>query len=283
VTSRERRRTRPANALDSRPIHDSRAHELRGHPAGGLPGARSRLEHVRARIAAAARDAGRSAGDVQLVAVTKSVHAEQAAALVELGVHDLGESRLQELEAKARALDTGGAGGVRWHFVGHLQRNKARGVLRLAHAIHSVDSRALWAALARAAAEEGCAPGIYLQVKLAPDATKGGLAPAEVAELVAEARTGPLPLLGLMAMAPLAPLPSGECDQPRVSRPVFDAAAALARTLPADAFAGGRVRLSMGMSQDFEEAVRAGADVVRVGSALFDGAEAEITPEGHAR
>jgi pyridoxal phosphate enzyme (YggS family) len=261
--------------LDSRPIHDSRAHELRGDPAGDLSGARARLERIRERIAAAARDAGREAGSVELVAVTKSVRAPGAAALFELGVLDLGESRLQELEAKARDLR---AGGVRWHFVGHLQRNKARAVLRLAHTIHAVDSQALWAALARVAGEEGRAPGIYLQVKLAPDETKGGLAPAEVAELVTLARAGPLPLLGLMTIAPLA---ADERDQARVSRPVFDAAAALARTLPADAFAGGRVRLSMGMSQDFEEAVRAGADVVRVGSALFDDAAA-ATPGRHA-
>jgi pyridoxal phosphate enzyme (YggS family) len=232
---------------------------------------------VRARMAAAARDAGRDPAAVELVAVTKSVPAATAAALVALGVLDLGESRLQDLEAKARAL---GPAPIRWHFVGHVQRNKARRVLRLAHAIHSVDSRALWEALARAASEEGRAPGVYLQVKLAPDETKGGLAPAEVAELVAEARSGPLPLLGLMTMAPLAPLVTDERDQARVSRPVFDAAAALARALPADAFAGGRVRLSMGMSQDFEEAVRAGADVVRVGTALFEEAPA---PEGGAR
>jgi hypothetical protein len=232
---------------------------------------RSRLAENRARvlarIAAAARAAGREPSEVELVAVTKSVPAPLALALFDLGVADLAENRARALEEKHAAFLAGGRI-ARWHFVGHLQRNKARRVVRCAHAIHSVDSSALYDDLVRLAKEERRAPGIFLQVKLADEAAKGGLAPAELPALVERARGGALPLLGLMTLAPLVAEPEAAR---RAARATFEAASALARTLPAQAFVGGRVRLSMGMSQDFEEAVRAGAHLVRVGSALFDG------------
>jgi len=219
------------------------------------------------RIAAAARAAGRDPSEVELVAVTKAATADMAAALFEAGCTDLGENRASALEEKHAAFLKSGRI-ARWHFVGHLQRNKARRVLRIAHAIHSVDSVALWEALARLAAEERHFPGVYLQVKLAEEATKSGLAPEELPALIERARPGPLPLLGLMVMAPLSDDPVAA---KRLAREVFERASRLAHTLPSSAFARGRVRLSMGMSADFEEAVRAGAHVVRVGGALFDG------------
>lgn len=221
------------------------------------------------RIARAARAAGRDPAEVELVAITKSVPAPVAMALHDQGCADLGENRADELLAKQAACLASGRV-ARWHFVGHLQRNKARRVLRVAHAIHSVDSEELFAALARLAAEEERRPGIFLQVKLAEEAAKGGLAPEALPALVARAREGPLPLLGLMTMAPLLQDPLAA---QRAARAVFERLGALARTLPAAAFAGGRARLSMGMSSDLEEAVRAGAHVVRVGSALFEGLE----------
>lgn len=223
------------------------------------------------RIARAARAAGRDPTDVQLLAVTKEAPLSTAQALFDLGCHDLAENRADALlERQAAFLASGRV--PRWHFVGHLQRNKARRVLRVADAIHSVDSAELYETLARLAGEEGRAPGIFLQVKLADEASKGGLAPEDVPVLVQRARSGPLALLGLMTMAPLVqdPLTSA-----RRARATFEALAALARTLPPATFVGGRARLSMGMSADFEEAVRAGAHVVRIGSALFEGFEAE--------
>jgi len=228
---------------------------------------KSNRAHVLERIASAARSAGRDPSEVQLVAVTKTVAAPVAAALFELGCADLGENRVQALEEKHAAFLSEGRV-ARWHFVGHLQRNKARRVLRLAHTIHSVDSVALWETLARLAAEEGRTPGIYLQVKLAEEPTKGGLAPEELPALVERARSGPLPLLGLMVMAPLSDDPMAAL---RGARAVFERAGALARRLPPSAFLDGRVRLSMGMSEDLEEAVRAGAHAVRIGGALFEG------------
>jgi hypothetical protein len=231
----------------------------------------NRLKENRSRVlermALAARAAGRNPAEVQLVAVTKAVSPDLTAELFELGCHDLGENRASALEAKHAAFLAAGRI-ARWHFVGHLQRNKARRVLRVAHAIHSVDSHELWEALARLAPEEQRFPGIFLQVKLADEPTKSGLGPEELPALVERARGGPLPLLGLMTLAPLADDP---LESRRAARDTFERLGALARSLTATAFVDGRVRLSMGMSQDFEEAVRAGAHVVRIGGALFAG------------
>lgn len=243
----------------------------------------ARLKQNRAqvleRIASAARAAGRDPAEVQLVAVTKSVPAAVAAELFELGCLDLGENRASALEEKhAHFLKNGRI--ARWHFVGHLQRNKARRVLRIAQAIHSVDSVQLWSSLARLAEEEQRHPGIFLQVKLAPEAEKSGLAPEELPALIERAKSGPLPLLGLMVMAPLTDDPLAAQHQ---ARAVFEHASRLARSLPAGAFAGGRVRLSMGMTGDFEEAVRAGAHVVRIGGALFEGVLSDGALEGAGR
>jgi hypothetical protein len=228
---------------------------------------RENRARVQERIAAAARAAGRNPAEVELVAVTKEIGTELAGELHDLGASDLGENRLQGLEEKQAAFLAQGRL-ARWHFIGHLQRNKARRILRAAHVIHSVDSVVLWETLERVAAEEQRFPGLFLQVKFASDPRKGGLAPAEVPALVERARHSPMPLLGLMTLAPLTSDPLAAV---RVAREVFEACAQFARTLPAQAFAAGRIRLSMGMSNDFEEAVRAGSHVVRIGSALFEG------------
>ena len=229
---------------------------------------RQNRDDVRARLAAAAAEVRRPPEEVRLIAVTKSVSPGVALALAAAGQEDLGENRLDGLEAKAAAFRERGVA-VRWHFVGHLQRNKARRVARLAHAIHGVDTRALLELLLGLRAEEGLAPGLYLQVKLADEAAKHGLAPGDVPGLVALARERGAPLAGLMAIAPLADGPAAL----REARRVFEALAELARALPGDAFAEGRPRLSMGMSGDLEEAVGAGADDVRIGTALFRGLE----------
>jgi pyridoxal phosphate enzyme (YggS family) len=236
-------------------------------------------ERVRARIRAAALAAGRPDADVRLIAVTKSVAPRVALALARAmtaqgaGASDLGESRLPSLEAKVAAFRSAGVV-ARWHFIGHLQRNKARRVARLADEIHAVDTDALLATLARIADEDGGArPGLYLQVKLTAEAAKHGLAPADVPDVVSRARARGQHLRGLMTMAPLA-------GGPDAARPVFERLAALAADLVAAglgaAFDGGRPRLSMGMSGDLEAAIAAGADDVRVGPALFEGlADAE--------
>lgn len=216
----------------------------------------SNLAGVRARIrSAAARRGGSSV--VALVAVTKSVSPERAAELAALGQTDLGENRADELERKADWFAGRGIK-ARWHFLGHLQRNKVRRVARVADVLHSLDSGALAGELERAAGELGRTIEVYVQLKLAPEAAKTGLDPAHLPALLAELAGLPhLRFAGLMAMAPLAP-------DPAAARAVFRELARRAREL------GPGCRTSMGMSGDFELAIAEGADVVRVGSALFE-------------
>lgn len=236
----------------------------------------SNLRAVRERLARSAAHAGRDPAGVRLVAVTKSTTPARAAELASLGVLDLGESRADALVEKAAALG-GLAPAPRWHFLGHLQRNKARRVVEHADAIHSVDSPALLAALARLGRELGRAPELYLQLKLAAEPSKTGAAPAELPALLDAARAEPnVRLAGLMTIAPLV---EDEAARLPAARAAFRALAAHARELERRAddarlFVDGRVRLSMGMTDDFEVAVEEGADVVRIGSALFAGLDA---------
>lgn len=227
----------------------------------------SNLLALRGRIARAATAAGRAGDAVRLVAVTKGVDASVCADLARLGQRDLGENRVQDLAVKhahcaALGLD------VRWHLIGHLQRNKARRAVQLADEIHSVDSLRLAEAVARIATEESRRMRVYLEVKLVANDARGGFAPEEVASAVARVRElEPLSLAGLMTMAPE---PTSAPGVP-TARETFDRLAALRRSLRAEDFDGGRVLLSMGMSSDFEDAIAAGSDVVRVGTALFEG------------
>lgn len=237
------------------------------------------LLRVRAAIAAAARRAGRDPSEVSLVAVTKTVPAAVAAELVRLGQRDLGENRADVLEEKAAWFDSRGfgapdAGGPRWHFVGHLQRNKARRVVERAHVVHSVDSLQLLETLDRIAVDVGRSLDVYLQVKLHPEPTKSGFALADVPEALTAARAARrLRLVGLMAMAPL--VEDDEVRRVAAARETFTRLAAAARELSRTEPAGSpALGTSMGMSEDFEVAIEAGSTCVRVGSALFAGLDA---------
>ncbi|MCZ6598692.1 MAG: alanine racemase, partial [Planctomycetota bacterium] len=219
---------------------------------------RRNLACVRERIARARAEAGRvdPSCEIRLVAITKSVSPAIALALAEAGQADLGENRADELERKAAFFARHGAtDSVRWHYVGHLQRNKARRVARIAATIHSVDSLVLVETLARIAGEEDARPGIYVQVHLSGEATKHGFAKNEVAGAVERvAGLGELPLLGLMTMAPLLRDPAASRVAAQAAFATFQRLAELARSLPAADFAGGAPQLSMGMSADFLEA-----------------------------
>jgi hypothetical protein len=224
------------------------------------------LAAVRARLECAAAAAGRAPGSIELLAVTKSVAPDVALALARLGQRALGENRLAPFEQKRAAFERAGECAT-WHFVGHVQTNKLRRVARLADVLHSVDSLRLVDALARLGDElgaDGRAPEIYLQVNVAREPQKHGLEPEATAGALARAVDAGLTVRGLMTMAPLGG------GRP-AARAAFDGLAALARELDANAFEGGSPRLSMGMSGDLEEAVAAGAHVVRVGTALFEG------------
>jgi len=224
------------------------------------------LRAVAEQCAAAARRAGRDAAAVRIVAVTKSVGAAVAAEIARLGALDLGENRADHLEAKAAELAAAGIE-PRWHFVGHLQRNKARAVVRRAHLVHSVDSVRLLETIDRLAGEEGLVLDVLAQVKLADEATKSGLDPRELAGFLRRGRDAQhARVVGLMAMAPLERDPREGADR---ARDVFRRCAALARE-HRDAFPG-EPELSMGMSDDFEIAIEEGATLVRIGSRLFEG------------
>jgi pyridoxal phosphate enzyme (YggS family) len=217
------------------------------------------LQAVRERIAAAARAVGRDPATVSLLAVSKTWPAHDVRALAALGQADFGENRAQELIGKAAEL----AGvPVRWHFIGQLQRNKAAAVARLGAVIHSVDRPALVGVLDRVGQEAGRPVEVFVQVDLGgPEgdlSARGGAPPTDVPGLAdAVAQAPGLRLLGLMAVAPRGVAP----------RPAFEQLARLAADVrSAHPTATG---LSAGMSGDLEEAIAAGATVVRVGTALF--------------
>jgi pyridoxal phosphate enzyme (YggS family) len=173
---------------------------------------------------------------------------------VALGQRSFAESRLQEAIAKQEALADLGA--LDWHFIGRLQANKVRGVLRHFGTIHSLDSLELAERMARIAAEEGLAPAVLLQVKLRPDPAKGGLSAEELQQLWPRlAALKPLRLVGLMTIAPLGLDAAARLE-------LFRDCASLADGL-------GLPERSMGMSQDWPEAVTAGSTWLRLGGALF--------------
>lgn len=224
------------------------------------------LARVRARVEAAAQRSGRSPDDVTLVAVTKYASLEEAAALVDAGCTHLGESRPQELWAKAAAL-TGRP--VHWHLIGHLQRNKLRRTLPLLHLVQSVDSQRLLEALEEEAAREARTVDVLFEVNISGDATKTGLPPEAVEPLVAQAAAMKhVRVRGLMGMAGL----EGDAEAARAD---FAKLRELRDRLAAGALPGvSLVELSMGMSGDFEQAIEEGATIVRLGSILFEGLDA---------
>lgn len=240
----------------------------------------SNLARVRLAIADAARSAGRRPLDVELVAVTKTVGVDSALELLGLGQRDLGEGRVDELERKVHGVGElwrkeGPLGmnrpGPRWHFVGHVQGNKARRIVELADVIHSVDSLRLLETLDRIAEDVGRSIQVYLQVKLHSEDTKTGFDPAQVGAALAVAQASRrLSPVGLMTMAPL--VEDDEVERVRLAEHVFVKLAELARELGPRP--GLELGLSMGMSEDFPIAVRAGSTCVRVGSALFSGISA---------
>ena len=222
-----------------------------------------RRARVLDRIAAAAARAGRDAGAVTLVAVTKTHPLATVRAAVEAGCRDLGENRAQELAEKADALPGEVRGGdVRWHAIGSLQRNKARDVAAHADLFHALDSPRLARALDARAAEAGRVLDVLVQLNISGEASKSGVAPDAAGDLVALADAcSHLRVVGLMGMA--APAETG-AEAERVVRPAFRRLRAAFEASPVPLR-----ELSMGMSGDFELAVEEGATLVRVGSALF--------------
>jgi hypothetical protein len=219
----------------------------------------ARLAHVHARIAAACVRAGRDPASVTLVGVTKTVGVPAIQAALEAGLQVLGENRVQEALPKLDALPR-----ARWHFIGELQRNKARRVAERFELIHSVDSLRLGETLARIGDELGRPVAALVEVNVGGEASKAGIEPEELEPLLRALAGRPgLALRGLMAVPP-------PVDDPDEARPFFRRLAELARAAAALGLPGVAMdELSMGMTHDFEVAIEEGATFVRVGTGIF--------------
>lgn len=211
------------------------------------------LAAVEQRLTAACATAGRARSEVTLIAVTKTWPASDAALLRDLGVADLGENRDAEARLKAAEVT-----GVRWHFVGSVQTNKARSVASYADVVHALDRRALVEALAAGARRAGRTVEVLVQVSLDGDPARGGALPQDVPELADAAAAAPgLRLGGVMAVAPR------DADPAEAFARLVEVAEIVRARHP------GAVVVSAGMSADLEQAVSAGATHVRVGTALL--------------
>jgi hypothetical protein len=216
------------------------------------------LERVRDQIAQAAAKSGRSANDVELVAITKTHAAERVHEAIQAGQSLFGESRVQEARSKIPELPSA----IRWHFVGHLQKNKIRHALPLFEMIHSVDSLVLAQEINRIAEEEGMHPRVLVEANVAGEGSKFGFAPDKLREQMEELLALPrLSIEGLMTIPPLA-------EEAEASRTYFVELRQLRETLEKD-FDLKLPQLSMGMTNDFPIAVEEGATLVRVGTAIF--------------
>jgi PLP dependent protein len=216
------------------------------------------LERVREQIASAAANAGRSADDVELVAITKTHPAEKVREAIQAGQTLFGESRVQEARAKIPEL----LSNIRWHFVGHLQKNKVRQALPLFEMLHSVDSLALAQDINRIAQEEGLYPRVLLEVNVAGEGSKLGFEPNRLPEQMETLLALPrLSIEGLMCIPPLA-------VESENSRRFFVQVRELRDSLEKE-FNAKLPRLSMGMTQDFSIGIEEGATLVRVGTAIF--------------
>lgn len=220
------------------------------------------LSTVQERIATAARQSAREPSDVTLVAVTKYVPVALVRELIDLGCGQLGESRPQELWSKAACLEDMP---IQWHMIGHLQRNKLRRTLPLVTLVHSIDSERLLEALNLESSPDRPTRGL-LEVNVSSESAKHGFDSQQLGPIVAQLHRFPnVRVEGLMCMAGL------ESTAEQVERE-FEQLRQLREALAPSCPAGHELReLSMGMSGDFEAAIRQGATLVRIGSALFEG------------
>jgi PLP dependent protein len=216
------------------------------------------LERAHEQIAQSAAKVGRAVDEIELVAISKTHDAAKVREAIEAGQTLFGESRVQEARVKIPELPSN----LRWHFVGHLQKNKIRHALPLFELTHSVDSLALAEDINRIAEEDGLHPRVLLEVNVAGEGSKFGFQPdrlrAEMESLLALPR---LSILGLMTIPPIA-------EEAEASRKYFVQLRELRARLQTE-FHVDLAQMSMGMTQDFAIAVEEGATLVRVGTAIF--------------
>ena len=225
-------------------------------PMAGPPDIAANLAAVRARIAAAASAAGRSPADVMLIAVSKTHAPPAIAAAVAAGQRQFGENRVQETALKYPALKAA-APGLELHLIGPLQTNKVREAVALFEVIETLDRPKLAEALAREMARQSRRPRLFVEVNTGEEAQKAGVLPAEADAFIAQCRRLDLEIAGLMCIPPAD-------DEPALH---FALLREIARR-------NGIAQLSMGMSADYETAIRFGATHVRVGTAIFGAREA---------
>ncbi|MFH1563244.1 MAG: YggS family pyridoxal phosphate-dependent enzyme [Nitrospirota bacterium] len=208
------------------------------------------LQKIKERIKEAAYRVGRNPAEIKLVAVTKGVEPDRILEAIQARVEIIGENRVQEVKAKYEVIKTQ----VEWHLVGHLQKNKVKDAVKLFSLIHSVDSFELAKEIDKRAAQIGKVQDILIEVNTSGESTKFGVVPSAVEKLLIEIKYLPnIRIQGLMTIAP---------DNPESARPYFRILKELN-----DKF---RLKyLSMGMSNDFELAIEEGANIVRIGRAIF--------------
>jgi hypothetical protein len=228
---------------------------------------RENLEKIRERIASSCAKAGRLPAEVTLVCVSKNRSLEEIREVLEAGITDIGENKVQEALVHHKAIaDTSYASQIKWHMIGHLQSNKAKEAVKIFDLIHSIDSLKLAEEIDRQAAKINKLQDILIEVKTSPEETKAGISLGEVPGLVTSIRNlKNLRLLGLMTMAPAD-------EDPEKARLYFRQLRELKISLndlrAADHEA---MELSMGMSDDFQVALEEGSTMVRIGRAVFEG------------
>ncbi|MEQ1762188.1 MAG: YggS family pyridoxal phosphate-dependent enzyme [Pyrinomonadaceae bacterium] len=215
------------------------------------------LRSISDRIAAAAKRAGRDPSEIKLIAVSKTHPPSVLREAIKAGVSVFGENKIQEAESKILNI---GRNTAEWHMIGHLQSNKARKAVQLFDIIHSVDSKNLAQRLERTCVDDGRESlAVLIQVDLAGEETKSGIAEADLPALIDYLKTCErLKLIGLMILPPFF-------DDPEATRPFFKRL----REIRDELLPSGE--LSMGMSNDFEVAIEEGATIIRVGTAIFGG------------
>ncbi len=216
---------------------------------------RSRLDFVKSKISEAAIRSGRQAEDITLVVVTKTRSEEEILQALACGVTDIGENYVQEALAKFESLGNQ----AKWHFIGHLQRNKVKQTLKFADLIHSVDSIGLATEIGKRSIEVKKQTSILLEINLTGEDAKTGTPLDQALQFIEETgNISGIKVCGLMGMAQLT-------NDPEVTRMHFRQLKALFDMLPKEQ----QIHLSMGMTQDFEIAIEEGSNMVRIGTAIF--------------
>lgn len=222
------------------------------------------LERIKKKIKKAAGRSNQDPDQIKLIAVTKTVSPEEIRQVVECGVTDIGENRVQDALAKKEVLSGQLKPEVRWHMIGHLQTNKVKQAVKIFDMIQSVDSLRLSLEIDKRAGQIGKVMPILLEVNVSGEESKFGLKPEELLDIARQiSKLSHLKIMGLMTMAPLS-------NNPEELRPLFRRLRELSVEVKECHIPGVEMEyLSMGMSQDYEVAIEEGANMVRIGSAIF--------------